>query len=396
MNTRWIDTGWAGAAEALTEMPEASAGVPEVWAGVSEVWAGSPEAAAGMQLLPETQAAIAPPSPAALQTTPDSPVSDGSAPVAGARFSAETPISADSLRQGGPIIPADSLPPVDSLEAVPAAAPPAAFRNPLFPRFEPAPAGEPQPRYREAAPAEVFGASSVQVPPSAVAAAPRDPLATPAYGGAALFLLLLYATLLYRHFGDAGRLAGRLQRDRSTEKRLYEDAGSSYVRFLTICCTLGIFAASLAVVRFAAPLLPPAFVEGWPRTAAALATLGVAAALALSLLYQRGVTFVVGVLTYSQPLIERLWLVKRHAAAMLTVAATPPLLLLLLLPPGTGRGWLWMIIIELSVLSVLYLRETLMLFLAKKVSILHWFLYLCVVEILPLSLWVLLAGRYAL
>lgn len=373
MSARWIDTGRAGSPEALT---------------------GAPGAAPGMQLLPETQAAIAPQPSAALQTAPDSLVSDGSAPVPGARFSAETSMPAGSHFPTS-LHPADSLPQADSL--APAAAPPAAaFRNPLFPRLEPAPAGDPQPRYREASPAEIFGEHAVQVPPSAVAAAPRDPLATPAYGGAALLLLLLYATLLYRHFGDARRLAGRLQRDRSTEKRLYEDAGSSYVRFLTICCTLGLFAAALAVVRFAAPLLPPAFVGGWPRTAAALAALGVAAALALSLLYQRGMTFAVGVLTYSKPLIERLWLVKRHAAAVLTVAVTPPILLFLLLPPGTGKGWLWVIFIELSVLSVLYLRETLLLFLAKKVSILHWFLYLCVVEIFPLSLWILLAGRYAL
>lgn len=385
MSARWIDTGRAGEPEALTGAPGA--------ADFSEAAAGLPEAAPGMQLLPETQAAIAPQSSAALQAAPDSLVSDGSVPVPGARFSAETSMPADSLLPTS-LHPADSLPQADSL--VSTAAPPAAFRNPLFPRLEPAPAGDPQPRYREASPAEVFGEHAVQVLPSAVAAAPRDPLATPAYGGAALLLLLLYATLLYRHFGDARRLAGRLQRDRSTEKRLYEDAGSSYVRFLTICCTLGLFAAALAVVRFAAPLLPPAFVGGWPRTAAALAALGVAAALALSLLYQRGVTFAVGVLTYSKPLIERLWLVKRHAAAVLTVAVTPPILLFLLLPPGSGKGWLWVIFIELSVLSVLYLRETLLLFLAKKVSILHWFLYLCVVEIFPLSLWILLAGRYAL
>lgn len=368
MSARWIDTGRMEVPETLTGSPEALAEMPGTLAGVPGTAADSlPQAA---------------PMPSADRLPQTDPLLQG-AP----QPSAETPVPAASLLQDGAVIPADSLEP----------APAAAFRNPFFPGFEPLPAGEQQPRYREASPAEVFGASSVQVPPSAVAAsAPRDPLATPAYGGAALFLLLVYAALLYRHLGDARRLAGRLQRDRSAEKRLYEDAGSSYVRFLTICCTLGIFVAALAVVRFTAPLLPPAFVEGWPRTAAALCTLGVAAALALSLLYQRGVTFVVGVLTYSRPLIERLWLVKRHAAALLTVAATPPLLLLLLLPQGTGKGWLWVIIIELSVLSVLYLRETLMLFLAKKVSILHWFLYLCVVEIFPLSLWMLLAGRYAL
>ncbi|EKC70870.1 hypothetical protein LEA_07560, partial [human gut metagenome] len=36
-------------------------------------------------------------------------------------------------------------------------------------------------------------------------------------------------------------------------------------------------------------------------------------------------------------------------------------------------------------LLLLYLKESLMLFLSKKISILHWFLYLCAVEIFPVS-----------
>ena len=47
----------------------------------------------------------------------------------------------------------------------------------------------------------------------------------------------------------------------------------------------------------------------------------------------------------------------------------------------TDRG----ILILGGALLLLYLKESLMLFLSKKISILHWFLYLCAVEIFPVS-----------
>ena len=48
---------------------------------------------------------------------------------------------------------------------------------------------------------------------------------------------------------------------------------------------------------------------------------------------------------------------------------------------GIDRG----ILILGGALLLLYLKESLMLFLSKKISILHWFLYLCAVEIFPVS-----------
>lgn len=45
------------------------------------------------------------------------------------------------------------------------------------------------------------------------------------------------------------------------------------------------------------------------------------------------------------------------------------------------------------VTAILYLREVLNLFISKKVSILHWILYLCIVEVFPVSLLWLLVAR---
>ena len=52
---------------------------------------------------------------------------------------------------------------------------------------------------------------------------------------------------------------------------------------------------------------------------------------------------------------------------------------------ATGHILSFGIFILGGALLLLYLKESLMLFLSKKISILHWFLYLCAVEIFPVS-----------
>ena len=63
----------------------------------------------------------------------------------------------------------------------------------------------------------------------------------------------------------------------------------------------------------------------------------------------------------------------------------PLILLFLLTSPDTGHILSFGILILGGALLLLYLKESLMLFLSKKISILHWFLYLCAVEIFPVS-----------
>ncbi len=259
--------------------------------------------------------------------------------------------------------------------------------------FSAAPAPADTAGLRTVAPAEIFGASSVRASMPYGGAAPRDPLATAPYGAAVLLLLVVYGTLLYRHTGDALHLLGHLRSDRTPNKRIYEDTAGSYDRFLTLCTVLGLFALGMAAVRFGTPWLPQRLLLSLPRTAALLCSLAVSTALGGVLLCQFGALAGIGALTFNGALVERLWLVKRSLSALAMLLATPPLLLVLLMPVGANRLCFWMIIGVLLVSAVLWLRETLTLFLAKKISILHWFLYLCIVEMFPLSLCILLAER---
>ena len=193
---------------------------------------------------------------------------------------------------------------------------------------------------------------------------------------------------------DVRTLLGRISRDAATGKRFSEDpGGSGYSRFLNIATAIGLLFLGVAAVKYGDTLMPGRLAASIPQGAAlifsllvSLASLGVAA-------YQTIAVRLAGALTLSQPFIAQLMLLKRTCFALGMILISPPLLLFALCPQGTGGVWFCIIAVELAAAAVLYLKETLNLFLSKKVSILHWFLYLCIVEVFPVSLLWLLAVR---
>ena len=155
----------------------------------------------------------------------------------------------------------------------------------------------------------------------------------------------------------------------------------------------GLLFLGVAAVKYSDTLMPGRLAASIPQGAAlvfsllvSLASLGIAA-------YQTIAVRLAGALTHSQPFIAQLMLLKRTCFALGMILISPPLLLFALCPQGTGGVWFCIIAVELAAAAVLYLKETLNLFLSKKVSILHWFLYLCTVEVFPVSLLWLLAVR---
>ena len=109
--------------------------------------------------------------------------------------------------------------------------------------------------------------------------------------------------------------------------------------------------------------------------------------------FQLATVRMAGAVTLSQPFISQVVLLKRTYFTLAVIVTSPVLLLFALCPRGTGGVWFCIIVIELIVTAILYLREVLNLFISKKVSILHWILYLCIVEVFPVSLLWLLVAR---
>ena len=248
--------------------------------------------------------------------------------------------------------------------------------------------------WRDTTAAALFGEASVTVQPPRMQAAPPASLTeNAAFQSFVLLLAAIYAMLLYRNLGDVRTLLDRISRDTATGQRLSEEpGGSGFSRFLNIATTIGMLFMGVMVVKYGDSLMPSQLETLSHGAVLALSLLATAACYGV-VLYQRTVVRLTGAVTLSQPFISQLVLLKRTYFSLGVIVTSPALLLFALCPRGTGNVWFCIIIIELAVTAGLYLRETLNLFIAKKISILHWFLYLCMVEILPISLLWLLTAR---
>ena len=249
--------------------------------------------------------------------------------------------------------------------------------------------------WRDVPAAEVFGTASEVASPRSLRGAPAPSLTeNPVFQGFVLLLAATYAMLLYRNLGDIRLLLTRVSHDTATGRRLMEDpGGSGFSRFLNIATAIGILFVGVITVKYGDSLIPDSFIETIPQGAvlglsllATLACIGIA-------LFQLAAVRLTGAVTLSQPFISQLVLLRRTYFTLGTIVTVPFLLLFALCPRGTGGVWFCIIVIQLVATAFLYLRETLNLFISKKISILHWILYLCTVEVFPFSLIWLLAAR---
>lgn len=255
------------------------------------------------------------------------------------------------------------------------------------------PAGAPRGPWREATPAELFGEASTVVPPAPTLRSDAVSLTENAvFQSFVLLLAMTYATLLYRNIGDIRMLFAQLSRERSARERLAEDPGSSgFTRFLHLVAAIGMLFLGVVAVKYGDVLLPHLISGTLPHGAVLALSLLVTLACTLIVLLQALLLRTIGALTVSQGFIARLLLLRRSCFALTVLVTAPVLLLFALCPRNTGDVWFVVITIELAIAVILYFRESLQLFISKKISILNWILYLCGVEIFPFSLlWLLL------
>lgn len=214
------------------------------------------------------------------------------------------------------------------------------------------------------------------------------------FQGFVLLLAAAYALLLYYNLGDVRSLVSRISRDTTSGKRLFDDPGSNgFMRFLNTTSAIGMLFLGILAVKYGDSLMPAAMLEMLPHGAVlALSLLATAGCLAV-ILYQWAAVRIAGAVTLAQPFTAQLQLLRRTYFSLAVIVISPALLLFALCPRGTGNTWFLLIVIELAVTVVLYLREALNLFISKKISILHWFLYLCIVEVFPISFLWLVATR---
>lgn len=258
------------------------------------------------------------------------------------------------------------------------------------------PDGTPLEGYRTVGAEEFFGQQSQLVAPRPVVPQLQRLTDELPFQGLVLLLTLLFGLLLYRNPGDMRALVGRVAFERRDSERTSDESGNAgFTRFLNIALALGFLLAGITAVRLCdRPDIAQELLRmGDGSTLSLLLALGVGLLFLLVYLYGILLLRAVGGVTLTSGFTTQLIRIKRGYAALGAIILAPVILLFALSPLGSDTLWAGVLTAGWLITFLLYLRETFALFISKKVSILHWILYLCAVEIFPVTLLWLLVVR---
>lgn len=198
-------------------------------------------------------------------------------------------------------------------------------------------------------------------------------------------VVFLYIFCLYRYFDDVKALLGSVfRRSVAPSERIIERRRSEiFYGFLGKLFLIGVCALGTIVSLWAGR--QPVW-DGMPPYACAVLPFGAMAAFLSVVAVQYAVLAVAGGITRSWPTMATLLRIRLIYFVLSTVLVMPPMLVSQVDTGLAGGVWLRAAAVAGAVAAALYARESITLFISKKISILHWFLYLCIVEIMPFTL----------
>lgn len=198
-------------------------------------------------------------------------------------------------------------------------------------------------------------------------------------------VVFLYFFCLYRYFDDVRALFGSVfRRSVAPSERMLERRRSEIFYgflgklFLIGTCTLGAIASLWADRTVAWEAVGP-----YARVALPFAAM---AAFVAVVAVQYAMLAVAGGITRSWSMMAVLLRIRLIYFVLATVIVLPPVLMWQMNGGTGGEVWLRVACLAAAVAVVMYVRESVTLFNSKKNSILHWILYLCIVEIMPFTL----------
>ncbi len=164
--------------------------------------------------------------------------------------------------------------------------------------------------------------------------------------------------------------------------------------FLNAAVGLGILALSLSGIRVADILGGARMADVLSEWAVTLLAPVVWLLLGVIFAYQLVVLNASGAITYSQKFVSDLRYLRKVNFSVASVLLTP-LFLMYAMSGQTGFSALSVIILVVILgVGVFHLERTYLLFVDEKISKLYWFLYLCTVEIFPVTLLLLSARKF--
>ena len=237
--------------------------------------------------------------------------------------------------------------------------------------------------YRATSIADIYGAESELVSSGV------DELFVPALSHAPLFHLLLFATLLlyvnmlYRSWGFIGHIYRDMFTMRSERNMIYQGGLLPLQYFKQVASTIGFVLLALVVLRFVDDFIP-ANSPIYGGNVAPFASVGAIFIVVVYVAWYYALHKVVEWVTLSDALPQLSAMGYTHFVRLSVVLY--PMLAAWLLSDGRGLTFILpALIIVAVVLLILYLKDTILFFIDKKISILYWILYLCTAFLLPLS-----------
>ena len=239
-------------------------------------------------------------------------------------------------------------------------------------------------QYREVAPEEIFGTTSVQGTGGTYTSMDESLTTTPLFQSVVFITLVIYLAILLRSWGFIRSIWSDAFKTNSDQRMVFEGGELPLQRFKLTAALLGLAVAALAIVRIAEGemAISSDIYSTTLHTVAPLAALG---AILIIVLWSYAYHKIMG------------WIIESDSPASLAlIGYTNFVRLVVLLYPITavwllsdaGESFVYSItlIICCSVLLLLYLKDTFVFFLGKKISIFYWILYLCTAILLPWSL----------
>jgi hypothetical protein len=238
----------------------------------------------------------------------------------------------------------------------------------------------------------MFGTTSTQGTGGTYSPAENSLTATPLFQSVVLGTLVLYLTILVRSWGFIRSIWSDAFKTNSDQRMVFEGGELPLQRFKFTAALLGLAVLALAIVRIAEGEIASSsdIYSTLLHTTAPLAALGV---ILIIVLWGYAYHKIMGwVIESDSP--HSLALIGYTNFVRLVVLLYPITATWLLSDPEDGFAYSITLIICCSVLLLLYLKDTFVFFLGKKISIFYWFLYLCTAILLPWSLFIkLLASQ---
>ena len=248
--------------------------------------------------------------------------------------------------------------------------------------------GEPnlEGNYREVTPEELYGETSELGTGGTFAPYDESLTATPLFQSVVLATLIVYLAILLRSWGFIRSIWNDAFKTNSDQRMVFEGGELPLQRFKLTASLLGLAVTALAMVRIAESEIPTTS-EIYSSAIASYAPLVALGAILIIVLwcfaYHRLMAWII---ESDSP--NALAMIGYTNFVRLVVLLYPITAMWLLADGSDSSAYSITLIICSSVLLLLYLKDTFVFFLGKKISIFYWILYLCTAILLPWSLFV--------